>query len=178
MHIKLWEVEGPSPSCILGLPGQVSFLNTSSQVDLRTRVLSCFSHVWLFATLWTVARQAPLFMGFSRQEYWSGLPFPPPGNLLNQESNPYLLHLLHWQVGSLPLAPAGKPQYWNLIHTRRNRVTVKALLIFFQRKVVSLVTVVRWTWTPIATDWENLGKTLCISEPDFLISTLRMMFSF
>ena len=36
--------------------------------------------VRLFATLWTVARQAPLFMGFSRQEYWSGLPFPPPGD--------------------------------------------------------------------------------------------------
>ena len=33
------------------------------------------------ATLWTVARQVPLFMGFPRQEYWSGLPFPPPGDL-------------------------------------------------------------------------------------------------
>ena len=39
------------------------------------------SHVQLFATPWTVALQAPLSMGFSRQEYWSGLPFPPPGNL-------------------------------------------------------------------------------------------------
>ena len=39
------------------------------------------SHVQLFATLWTVACQAPLFMGFSRQEYWSGLPYPPPGDL-------------------------------------------------------------------------------------------------
>ena len=35
----------------------------------------------LFATLWTVAHQAPLSMKFSRQEYWSGLPFPPPGDL-------------------------------------------------------------------------------------------------
>ena len=41
-------------------------------------VLSCSSHVWLFATLWTVARQAPLSIEFSRQEYWSGLPCPPP----------------------------------------------------------------------------------------------------
>ena len=41
-------------------------------------VLSCFSHVRLFATLRTVARQAPLSMGFSRQDYWSGLPCPPP----------------------------------------------------------------------------------------------------
>ena len=37
-------------------------------------VLSHFSHVWLFVTSWTAARQAPLSMGFSRQEYWSGLP--------------------------------------------------------------------------------------------------------
>ena len=40
-----------------------------------------FSHVQLFATLWIVGHQAPLSMGFSRQEYWSGLPWPPPGNL-------------------------------------------------------------------------------------------------
>ena len=39
------------------------------------------SHVQLFATLWTVAHQAPLFMGFFRQEYWSGLPFLPPRDL-------------------------------------------------------------------------------------------------
>ena len=45
--------------------------------------LSHFSHVQLYATLWTVARQAPLSRGFSRQEYWSGLPCPPPGDLPN-----------------------------------------------------------------------------------------------
>ena len=45
--------------------------------------LSCFSHVWLCVIPWTVACQAPLSMGFSRQEYWSGLPFPPPGDLPN-----------------------------------------------------------------------------------------------
>ena len=41
------------------------------------------SHVHLFTTLWTVVHQAPPSMGFSRQEYWSGLPFPPPGDLAN-----------------------------------------------------------------------------------------------
>ena len=41
------------------------------------------SHVRLFATSWTVACQAPLSMGFSRQDYWKGLPFPPPGDLPN-----------------------------------------------------------------------------------------------
>ena len=48
--------------------------------------------VWRFATLQTVARQAPLSMGFSRQEYWSGLPFPSPGDLPHQGSNPGLPH--------------------------------------------------------------------------------------
>ena len=47
----------------------------------QERMLSCFSHIWLFATPWTVAHQALLPMGFSRQEYWSGLPFPSPGDL-------------------------------------------------------------------------------------------------
>ena len=49
-------------------------------------MLSHFSRVKLFATLRTVACQAPVFMGFSRQEYWSGLPFPSLGNLLNPRS--------------------------------------------------------------------------------------------
>ena len=44
-------------------------------------MLSCFSHVRFIAILWTVALWASLSMGFSRQEYWSGLPCPPPGNL-------------------------------------------------------------------------------------------------
>ena len=44
-------------------------------------VPNCFSRVQLFVTLWIVAHQAPLSMGFSRREYWSGLPFPPPGDL-------------------------------------------------------------------------------------------------
>ena len=47
--------------------------------------------------------QGPLSMGLSRQEYWSGLPFPLSGDLLNPETEPCLLHLLHWQAESLPL---------------------------------------------------------------------------
>ena len=46
------------------------------------------SHVRLFATPWTVAPQAPLPMGFSRQEYWSGLLCPPPGDIPNPEIEP------------------------------------------------------------------------------------------
>ena len=73
-------------------------------------MLSCFSHVRLFATLGIVARQAPLSMGFSRQEYWSGLPDPPPGDLPDPGIEPVSLNIyLHRQVGSLSLAPSGKP---------------------------------------------------------------------
>ena len=54
-------------------------------------VLSHFSHVWLFGTLGTVARQAPLSMEFSRQEHWSGLPFPSPGDLPNPGIKPVSL---------------------------------------------------------------------------------------
>ena len=49
----------------------------------------------LCVTSWTVAHQAPLTMGFSRQEYWSGLPCPPPGIFLTWGLNPLLLLLLH-----------------------------------------------------------------------------------
>jgi len=71
--------------------------------SLLCAMLSHLSHVQLFATLWTVAHQAPLFMGFFRQEYWSGLPCPPPGDLPDPEIEPVFLCLLRWQAGSLPL---------------------------------------------------------------------------
>ena len=56
--------------------------------QVQTYVLTCFSHVQLFATPWTIACQAPLSMGFSRQEYWSGLPFPSPGDFPNPGIKP------------------------------------------------------------------------------------------
>ena len=56
-------------------------------VCVRERV-SVLSHVQLFATPWTVAHRAPLSIGFPRKEYWSGLPFPPPGDLLDPGIEP------------------------------------------------------------------------------------------
>jgi len=64
------------------------------------------SRVQLFVTPWTVAHQVPLSMGFSRQEYWSGLPFPSPEDLPSpgfKSRSPAL------QVDSLPSEPPGKP---------------------------------------------------------------------
>ena len=62
------------------------------------------SHVQLFATPWTVAYQAPQSMEFSRQEYWSGLPFPSPGNLPNPGIEPRSPAL---QADALPSEPPG-----------------------------------------------------------------------
>ena len=73
---------------------------------LLCAVLSRFSRVWLCATPGTVAHQAPLSMGFSRQEYWSGLPFPPPGDLPNPGIEPGPPTL---QADSLLSEPLGKP---------------------------------------------------------------------
>ena len=64
-------------------------------------------HVQLFVTLWIVACQAPLSMGFAQQEYWTGLPFPPPGDLLEpgiELVSPVL------QVDSIPLSHQGSPE--------------------------------------------------------------------
>ena len=76
---------------------------------LDPHMLSCFSRVQLFVTLWTVVCQAPLCMGFSRQEYEVGCQALLQGIFPTQWLNPCLLHLLQWQAGSLPLAPPGKP---------------------------------------------------------------------
>ena len=68
--------------------------------------LSCFSCVGFFVILWTVDRQSPLSMGFFRQESWSGLPCPPPGDLLDLGVEPLSLAE---QGDSLPTEPSGKP---------------------------------------------------------------------
>ena len=62
-----------------------------SQTCLIACMLSHFSRVQFFATLWTVACQAPQSMGFPRQEYWNGLPFPSPGDLPDPEIEPMSL---------------------------------------------------------------------------------------
>ena len=91
------------------------FIKADFGVPTPTLVGPCmpshFSHVQLFATLWTAAWQAPLSIGFSQQEYRRGLPcLPSRGSSQPRGKNPCLLCLLHWQVGSFPWAPPGKPQ--------------------------------------------------------------------
>ena len=76
-------------------------------IILSTVCAQSFSHVQLFETPWTIAHQAILSMEFSRQEYWSGLPCPPPGDLPNPGIEPRSPTL---QVDSLLSEPPGSPR--------------------------------------------------------------------
>ena len=68
------------------------------------------SRVQFFATPWTVSRQVPLSMEFSRQEYWSGLPFPSPGNLPDPGIEPKSLASPALAGGFFTTAPPGEPE--------------------------------------------------------------------
>ena len=92
-------------------------------------VLSHFSHIQLFVTLWTVVYQVPLSMGFSRQKYWGGFPFSSPRELLTQGLNLHLFYLLNWQAGSLPLFH---------LETQKHRYGVLLLLLLSHFSCVRL----------------------------------------
>ena len=78
-------------------------------VRVHVCVLSHFNPLWVFTTLWTIAHQAPLSIGFSNQEHWSGFSALFQGIFPTERLNLPLLCLLHWQLGSLQLAPPAKP---------------------------------------------------------------------
>ena len=78
-------------------------------------------YVRLFTTPWTVARQAPLSLGFSRQEYWSGFPFPPPGDLPNPRSNPCLLPSPALAGGFFSTESPGKP-WWPSLYDKHTHL--------------------------------------------------------
>ena len=82
----------------------ISFFNVWKW-KVKVKSLSC---VWLLAIPWTAAYQAPPSMGFSRQEYWSVLPFPSPGDLPNPGIEPGSPAL---QADALPSEPPGKPKW-------------------------------------------------------------------
>ena len=85
-------------------------------------VFYSFSYVQLFATPWTAVYWAPLSMEFSRQEYWSGLPFPSPGDLPDPGIKPGSPAL---QADALPSKPQGKPQMsWNDVFNENSQFSV------------------------------------------------------
>ena len=87
---------------------RLQYSDLKNSMDRKKVKVKSLSHVSLFATLWTAAHQAPLSMGFSRQEYWSGLPFPSPGDLPNPGIKPRSPAL---QADALTSEPPGKPSW-------------------------------------------------------------------
>ena len=73
---------------------------TSGKIIISLCELSYFNLVWIFVILWTIAHQAPLSIGFSRQETWDGLPCLPPGNLPNLRTEPASVYLYTYISGS------------------------------------------------------------------------------
>ena len=84
----------------------INWLMNKQNVDIHTCSYACMlNHVQLFVIAQTVDCQAPQSTGFSRQEYWSGLPFPPPGYLPDPGIRLCLLNLLHWSRVSITEPP-------------------------------------------------------------------------
>ena len=116
----LWRSESQHNTCLHQQPCIV-------YIPHPRAVLSHFTPVWLSVTLWTVTHQAPLSMEFSRQEYWSELPFPPPGIFLTWELNPSLMSPAladrlfstsnTWEALTSPTLPPywewSYPQHWD-----------------------------------------------------------------
>ena len=102
-----------------------------------------FSCVRLFATPWTVACQAPLSMGFPKQEYWSGLPFPAPGDLPNPGIELTSLVSPALAVDSLPLASPGKPEDTDHIHPCYFNKNAEVRSQCLRAELIACVTVIK-----------------------------------
>ena len=132
-----WRVKGDSGLCakMVSRPKSPlsSLLLCKIEFQLQPCMPSCFSRVWLLATPRPVARQAPLVREFSRREYCCGLPYPPPGDLPNLgiQTLISLLHLLHWQAGSLPALNSSTHVKWIKIVVQKYLMGLRAFLFVF-----------------------------------------------
>ena len=98
--------------CLYGPLSKSALRNAATEL---ISTASRLSSVWLFMTPWTAARQAPLSMEFSRQVYWSGLSFPPSGDLPDPGIKPASPVSSALQADSLPTEPSGKPRDLNAL---------------------------------------------------------------
>ena len=120
----------PRTSCVtkgVEIPINLYWTFLKMYIKQCVRVLSHFSLVWLFVTLWTVAYQAPLSMGFSRQGCWSGLPCPPAGDLPDpgiEATSPIL------QADCLTLSHQGSPTVKESLH----RISQYALITYMGKE--------------------------------------------
>ena len=141
-------------------------------------VLSLFSHVWFFVIPWTVAHQAPLSMGFSQQECWSGLPCPPPEDLPDSGIEPTSpVSCLH--VDSLLLSHQGSPlcaytkSYFGNIFLFKG-IPRKGLKIMSQYQVNTLKFIPHWRARPKNCIHFHMEWTMVTSNCLQLLSSSRV----
>ena len=127
-----------------------------------------FSNIWLFATLWTIAHQVPLSIGFSKQEYWSGLPCPPPRDLPAPGSNLISYIYLYWQVGSLLLGPVVKG--WEAPWWAEKAKILEEQGWWYPRSQVS-----PWNRPPSVNPWLRMGKNSKASHTKVKTDLFRAM---
>ena len=149
-------------------------------------MLSHFSCVWLFRTLYTIGCKVPLSMGFSRQEHWSRLLGPPQGIFLTQESNLSLLRLLYWlavfyssTTQETPYASSTNPcspqpftqglRFVSVLWVRDSLGILSALLAPLFPKWLLLCSECFWTWLPL--------NPLLLSSMDCLVSSTFQPFT-
>ena len=138
-------------------------------------VLNCFSHVQLFVTPWTAACQAPLSMEFSSQEHWTGLPCPPPGDLLDPGIESLSLISPALVGGFIPLSLPGKLIYLYVSEKKSvSHVRLPATLWTLQFSGIHQAVILEWVAVPFSResfqprDWIPVSsiKTDCLpAEP-------------
>ena len=127
--------------------------------DSKVSQVKLLSHVRLFSTPCTIAYQAPPSMGFSRQEYWSGVPFPSPEDLSKPGIEPKSPTL---QADSLPSEPPGKPQPGaDLIQT----VTCIICYHYYAFIPVFWASLVAWLVKNLPAMWETWVRSLGWEDP-------------
>ena len=129
---------------------------------LNCEEVKLLSHVRLFATPWTVAYQAPPSMGFSRQEYLSGLPFPSPGDLPDPGIKPGSPAL---EADALTSEPPGKPngcESWTIKKAEHKRID--AFELWCWRRLL------RVPWTARRSNWSILKEI----SPEYSLEGLML----
>ena len=121
------------PSCEITILDMIQ-KEISGHMERKWKCQS-LSHVQLFASSWTVAHQAPLSMGFSRQAYWSGLPFPSPGNLPDPGSEPQSPAL---QADSLLSESPRKPRGYINSHQLNPSVELKPFALDVHNSILQM----------------------------------------
>ena len=134
----------------------------------NTCVCQSLSHVRLFKTPWTITRQAPLSMGFSKQDCWSGLPFHSPGDLPNPGIKPRSLKL---QADSLPSEPPKKPIVNNTVLHIGNMLRRQILKVIITGKyLLCMMTDVNQTYYgDHFAIYATIKSLHCISETDIML---------